>query len=121
MEGVGGSAERRGEAHLPGGQTAKAKVNGRGGALVVSEWPGQLEVADSPQILRHLGPYSQPRSAWRPGSVQGQRFSALSHLVEMWGCPLQGSAFILKNVRKEIYRLPSSSFFGRICCDWKLF
>lgn len=87
MEGVGGSAERRGEAHLPGGQTAKAKANGRAGALVVSEWPGQLGAADSPQILRHLGPYSQLRSAWRPGRVQAVcRASASQHLVIWWKC-----------------------------------
>ena len=37
----------------------------------------------------------------------------------MSGCLLQGRAFILKNVRKEIYRLPSSSLFGCVCCGWK--
>lgn len=33
----------------------------------------------------------------------------------------QGLAFILKNVGKETRRLPSSSLFGRVCCDWKSF
>lgn len=40
---------------------------------------------------------------------------------KMSGCLVQGRAFILKNVGKETYRSPSSSLFGRVCCDWKSF
>lgn len=63
---------------------------------------------------------------WGLGIAQIERkalcFSTLnSSSGNMSGCLLQGPAFILKNVRREIYHLPSSSLFGRVYCDWKSF
>ena len=106
--------------------------NGQGpreekGALLISNPPWATSHCRLSPDTRALGTQLPNWGLeWGPGHSAGsvQSFVFLhgySSSGNMSGCLRQGHAFILKNFRKEIYHLPSSSLFGRVCCDWKSF
>lgn len=114
--GGGGSPKRDGEEHPLACPTARGPREGK------ERRPRCRRQPPAPRALGTQLLTCGLEGAWAEGGLCTQPgFSTPSSRGKQVRPPPPGPAFILKNVRKEMYRFPPSSLFGCVCCDWKSF